>query len=248
MLTSCLSAVQKRLAAVKSVQTGPCVFRMIRKIVQYWVMFRLIHSPVLAIYRIDGSLLGLAVRQSPAIAVPITCLTWFICSIQWVLALFLPHILCLRASTFAGQGSYSTAYRGSYFGVPFIVKLPRVPGAMTKEWDLLRRRLPVDPGVTSRLPIPHYFGLFRIDGEDIMVTSDDGVPIAQLDDNKHDDLRCVLLPVLSVFSTDALYHHDCQAGHREYSKFPESGRCQSYWCPQQELPLEWVAGYDDRFC
>ena len=124
----------------------------------------------------DGSLFDIAVRQAPAMAVSFSWLTWFVC-MQWVLALFVPRVLYLRASAFAGQGSSSIAFRGSYAGVPFIIKLPRAPGVIAKEWTLLQRSLPADPGVASRLPIPRYYGLFRLDAEGhLMLTSYDGEP------------------------------------------------------------------------
>ncbi|RPD52044.1 hypothetical protein L227DRAFT_618150 [Lentinus tigrinus ALCF2SS1-6] len=54
------------------------------------------------------------------------------------------------------------------------------PDAVAKEWRALQRLLPPDPAIASSLPIPQYYGLFHIHGQDIMVTSDDGLPLSSL--------------------------------------------------------------------
>ncbi|KAI0070232.1 hypothetical protein K474DRAFT_881562 [Panus rudis PR-1116 ss-1] len=77
-------------------------------------------------------------------------------------------------------------------GVSVIVKAPRHMRDQTlvKEWDNLKARLPVQSDVASRLPIPTYYGLFNLEDCIVMVTSDNGISLDQL--NKPiDDVRAL---------------------------------------------------------
>ncbi len=145
-------------------------------------MFKLARSSEIVIHRADGSQLEPAIRRSPALNVPSSWLDFLFICIQWILTAIISDVINLYVSTCAGEGLTSVAYRGVYCGLPVIIKVPnsKHQDALLKEWNRLTLALPRDPDVASRLPVPNYYGLFKVDGQDIMVTSDNGLSLAQL--------------------------------------------------------------------
>ncbi|TFK92907.1 hypothetical protein K466DRAFT_658932 [Polyporus arcularius HHB13444] len=148
---------------VRAVRRPASFARMRRR----WAMFKLARSSEIVIHRADGS------QLEPDFL--------FIC-IQWILTAIISDVINLHVSTCAGEGLTSVAYRGVYCGLPVIIKVPnsKHQDARLKEWNRLTLALPRDPDVASRLPVPNYYGLFKVDGQDIMVTSDNGLSLAQL--------------------------------------------------------------------
>ena len=56
-----------------------------------------------------------------------------------------PRVINLRTSSVAGEGLSFSAWRGVYYGIPFIVKVPHYPDAAHDEWAALTSRLPQKP-------------------------------------------------------------------------------------------------------
>lgn len=81
----------------------------------------------------------------------------------------------------AGRGAQCTAWRASVYGIPVILKVDRVRGAVRNEWQRLSGAITWTPAHQS-LPIPKYYGLFELKGYDIFLMSDNGWTLEELEE------------------------------------------------------------------
>ncbi|KAI0069548.1 hypothetical protein K474DRAFT_1777228 [Panus rudis PR-1116 ss-1] len=155
-----------------------------------WAEYRLAHCQQIILYSRDGIPLEPGKRIAKSLNVASSCLDPLFLIISSAYSWFAPTSVELRAQDVSGRGASSTAWRMKYGGVSVIVKAPRHMRDQTlvKEWDNLKACLPVQSDMASRLPIPTYYGLFDFEDCIVMVTSDNGISLDQLNE-PIDDVR-----------------------------------------------------------
>lgn len=129
-----------------------------------------------ALYTPCGRLWADAKRTSPALEVP-PCL-------------FPPDLIHLRVTACAGAGVSSTAWRGWFWGIPFVAKIAHSQHSPTiaREWEAIAGCIPRCSG-DARLPVPRYYGLFESAFGPVMIMSDNGVPVSSFTGGAKSDLR-----------------------------------------------------------
>ena len=145
-----------------------------------WALNSLASCEGVVVRRRDGSAFEEARREAALLNVSRTWIDFIFDSFRMLFPWLTPHIINLCTSSVAGEGLNFSAWRGVYCDIPFIVKVPHPTEAAQNEWAALTSRLPGDPIIASSLPIATYFGLFRSEAVEFILTSDNGVALNQL--------------------------------------------------------------------
>ncbi|KAI0807938.1 hypothetical protein C8Q74DRAFT_1230150 [Fomes fomentarius] len=136
----------------------------------------------------DGRTYEPALREAASLNVTRSWLHWLFLCVHWFLTWFVSDIVELHVHSIAGRGLRATACRIVYSGVPLILKFPHPheKDALAREWAALTLSLPRQASTAARLPIPTYYGLFKLVGYHVIVMSDNGVSLDQLRHNSEE--------------------------------------------------------------
>ncbi|KAI0374927.1 hypothetical protein BV20DRAFT_1118147, partial [Pilatotrama ljubarskyi] len=125
-------------------------------------------------------------RNAAPLTGPVPASAWW--GVVKLLAPFLPAVVHIKLQAYIRGGEDTTAWRGHVGETPVVLKMNRYvdPSGgerpVLDEWRRMSARLPQDVKKASALPIPAYHGFFVGDEADLILMSDCGRSLDDLED------------------------------------------------------------------
>ncbi|KAI0739637.1 hypothetical protein C8Q80DRAFT_193887 [Daedaleopsis nitida] len=148
-----------------------------------WAAYKLFSAPTVRVRRpLDIEEEEQAVRLTGPLNTTPDWLDYVLPCLLWFRSFFVNNPPTIQLHRLAGHGVTSTAWRGIIDGLPVILKVAHrgANDALQREWAQLSLALPPTSRSIPDLPIPHYYGLFRLNERNVIISSDHGIGLNQI--------------------------------------------------------------------